>query len=186
MKAAAQHKQCNAGGVKTPSGDTRRQSGAHLPRRHAVDPASAAAADDDLRLTIQWNDIAEDEGDQGSLEVTVPRVLLIDSDDETAASLRTLLVPEAKLLHAPNCAEARRLLETQLLSLVIVDPGLPDGDGAMLVRSIAHTPVLVYSAREPVRLDKLPYLPKPFTTPRQLWSTISRMLGIGGLLASED
>lgn len=49
---------------------------------------------------------------------------------------------------------------------------------------ITGTPMLVYPASESVRNDQLAYLPKPFTTPRQLWSTMSTLLGIASGLTA--
>jgi hypothetical protein len=186
MKAATLYKQCKSGrGVSAPAANTRRDAGAHLPKRRAVQASAAVQDSEDPRLTVIWNDSAvEVELKQASGHITVPRVLLIDMDQDTAAALTTLLVPEAQLVHAGSVLEARRLLETQLFSMVIIDPVLKDGN--MVIHAVHHTPLLIYSANEPLKHELVPYLNKPYTTPRELWSTISRMLGIGGLLASED
>lgn len=188
MKTATLHKQCKFGkGINAPHARTLRDGGAHAPKRHLVQGSySAPDPDPDApRLTLVLSDAVEHaDGDQIHCDSTVPRVLLIDSDADTAAALTSLLVPEARLVHAASCAEARRMLETQLFSMVIIDPSLPDGDGAIVIKAVHHTPILVYSAREPGKHDKLPFLNKPYTTPRELWSTISSLLGIGGLMAS--
>lgn len=188
MKAATLNKQCKSSrAAAAPCAHPRRDAGAHTPLRRPVYASSPSCGDP--VLTATWNDMADAPAPAASaamdLDLTIPRVLLVDRDPETAAALTTLLVPEATLVHAGSIAEARRLLDTQLFSMVIIDPSLPDGNGAMVINAVQHTPILVYSATEPLKFDKLPYLSKPYTTPRELWSTISRLLGIGAL-ASED
>jgi CheY-like chemotaxis protein len=109
----------------------------------------------------------------------VPRVLHIDSDSQAALALARLLMPEARVTHVPTLSAARRLLQQELFSLVVIDPSLPDGDAASLLPALARTPLLVYSARQPAWREPAGlYLPKPWTTPRQLWTTISTMLGV--------
>jgi hypothetical protein len=185
MKAATLYKQCRSGrGAKAPYASTRRVAGAHAPKRRAVPVSHALPDAEDPRLTVTWNDIPDEAKVRETGCLSGPRVLLIDRDHDTAAALATLLVPEAQLIHAASVAEARRLLDTELFSMVIIDPVLKDGN--MVIHALHHTPVLIYSANEPLKHDKLPYLNKPYTTPRELWSMISRLLGIGGLLASED
>lgn len=118
---------------------------------------------------------------------TLPRVLLVDPDSATALILTTLLVPEAEVVHVPTLAAARHALRTQIFSAVVIDPSLPDGDAATLLPALVATPLLVYSAREPEwRNAPGAYLPKPFTSPRQLWSAISGMLGIATLGVAGD
>ncbi len=186
MKAATNNRSCIPG---------QRARGASAPRRAAVHsakrrlvPAGAPAGAEAPRLTITILDgpFGTDAGRDEERTASVPRVLLIDCDPDTATALSSLLVPEARVVHAASCAEARRMLESDLFSLIIVDPSLPDGNVSHLLASVANTPLLVYSATEPVRNDKLAYLPKPFTTPRQLWSTISTMLGIASGLTAGD
>lgn len=188
MKTATLHKQCKSGmGATAPIAHTRRNDAAHLPKRHAVHTYQAGMdADDPRRAQVLADAYRQIDIAPLDADMTVPRVLLVDRDPETAAALTNLLVPEARLVHAANCAEARRLLDTQLFSMVIIDPSLPDGDGAAVINAVHHTPILLYSAREPLKHDRLPYLNKPYTTPRELWSAISRLLGMGGLLVSED
>jgi hypothetical protein len=44
---------------------------------------------------------------------------------------------------------------------------------------------LLYSARHPgLRSQSHPFLPKPWTSPRQLWRTVSHLLGVGALAAA--
>jgi two-component system, OmpR family, phosphate regulon response regulator OmpR len=78
--------------------------------------------------------------------------------------------PDADLACAPlnRCAEERDVL-------------------ALVRRYHGTAPLLLYSARTPDTLDDaagIAYLAKPWSTPRQLWHTISRLLGSGAVLRS--
>lgn len=120
----------------------------------------------------------------------VPRVLHVDSDGDTALVLATLLVPETEVTHAATLAEAVEAVGSERFSLVVMDPDLPDGDGAdlllLLKRQQEHTPVLLYSARHPgLRNQAHAFLPKPWTSPRQLWRTVSHLLGIDPVVVQE-
>jgi DNA-binding response OmpR family regulator len=109
---------------------------------------------------------------------TAPHVLHIDKDSATALALSILLTPEARVTHVPTLAAAREILRQQIFSAVVLDPDLPDGDAAELLPALRTTPLLVYSADQPDwRMLTGVYLPKPWTSPRQLWTTISHMLG---------
>lgn len=117
----------------------------------------------------------------------VPHVLHIDADIKAATVLAALLMPEARVTHAANLAQARTLLSANIYSLVVLDPQLPDGDIAELLPVLALTPLLVHAPRLPDWRHKVAnFLPKPWTTPRQLWSTISTMLGIVNCAAAGD
>lgn len=120
----------------------------------------------------------------------VPRVLHVDGDGDTALVLAALLMPEAQVHHAATLAEAVAAMERASYALVVMDPDLPDGDGTVLLERLQHGPhgaatqVLLYSARHPgLRVQAHAFLPKPWTSPRQLWRTISRLLGIESLAA---
>ncbi len=117
----------------------------------------------------------------------IKRVLLVDADSTTAAVLGTLLVPEAQVVHVATLAEAHGRLRAEIFSAVVLDPSLPDGDGADLLPALVATPLLVYSVRQPNWCGvQAAYLPKPWTSPRQLWVTISGMLGIAANLSAGD
>ena len=112
----------------------------------------------------------------------LPRVLHIDPDTDAAVVLATLLVPDTEVVHAPTLAAARRQLDSGAFALVVLDPDLPDGDGHVLVRSLrehSHVPVLLYTASQPALHHQAhAFLPKPWTSPRQLWHTVAHLLDI--------
>ncbi len=183
MKAATHTSKCQAGTPRSHAGSVRR--GAHLAKRRPA--ASGPVAADAPRLTITLLDGPHStRAIDGDLNSAVPHVLLIDRDIDTAIALSSLLMPEAHLVHASTAAEARRLLDSHIFSLVIVDPYLGDAGSATVLPTLMATPVLVYAERQPERMEKVLFLPKPWTTPRQLWSTISALLGIGGGLSAGD
>ena len=106
-------------------------------------------------------------------------MLHIDNDHASALALAVLLTPEARVTHVPTLAAAREILQRQIFSAVVIDPNLPDGDAAELLPALTAIPLVVYSAVQPYWRERSGvYLPKPWTSPRQLWSTISKLLGI--------
>jgi CheY-like chemotaxis protein len=116
-----------------------------------------------------------------------PQVLHVDMDTGAATALSSLLVPEARVTHVTTLSEARRLLQSDVFSLVVLDPALPDGDARTLLPLLAGTPLLVYSANQPDWRGATPvYLPKPWTSARQLWTAIATMLGIPSGISAGD
>lgn len=85
-----------------------------------------------------------------------PRVLLVEDDRVLRNSLReALLVEGYDLKTAASLADARAQLKhvppAQAVDLVVLDLGLPDGDGQSLLadlRQKGRTPVIVISARQ--------------------------------------
>lgn len=79
------------------------------------------------------------------------RVLVIEDDREIRTLLQASLRAEGFLVQtAISVSEATALLQNSRPDLVLLDLGLPDGDGADLVREIRRKhslPVLVVSAR---------------------------------------
>jgi DNA-binding response OmpR family regulator len=112
----------------------------------------------------------------------LPRVLHIDPDLDAAVVLATLLVPDTEVVHASTLEAARRQLDSGDFALVVLDPDLPDGDGHTLVRRLrehSHVPVLLYTASQPALHHQAhAFLPKPWTSPRQLWHTVAHLLDI--------
>lgn len=116
-----------------------------------------------------------------------PRVLHVDPDEDSAVVLATLLAPETHVVHAATYEQAQTLLAQGEFALLVIDPDLPDGDGHTLIRNMRqqdqHTPVLLYSASQPsLHHQAHAFLPKPWTSPRQLWRTVSHMLGLDAMV----
>ena len=125
-----------------------------------------------------------------SIYLTAPRVLHVDSDADTALVLSALLVPETRVTHVSTLAAAQDLLQTEQFALVVIDPDLRDGDAGLLLDNLHHLQhdarVLVYSARHPeATIAGGAFLPKPWTSPRQLWRTVSDLLSIGNAMPAE-
>jgi two-component system KDP operon response regulator KdpE len=102
------------------------------------------------------------------------RVLVVEDDREIRALLQSSLGAEGfSVQTAVSVNEAEAMLRHSLPDLVLIDLGLPDGDGATLVRAIRRKhslPVLVVSARhqEAVKIKLLDagaddYVTKPFS-----------------------
>ncbi|MTV38270.1 response regulator [Duganella radicis] len=122
-----------------------------------------------------------------SIFAAAPRVLHVDSDHDAALVLAALLVPETQVTHVPTLAAAQELLQNEKFALVVLDPDLPDGDGVDLLAELRGgqhgARVLMYSARHPEQHQSgHAFLPKPWTSPRQLWRTVSNLLGIGPVM----
>jgi two-component system KDP operon response regulator KdpE len=78
-------------------------------------------------------------------------VLVVEDDRDIRDVLRASLAAEGfEVLTAVSLSEAAALLDHARVDVVVLDLGLPDGDGAELVRRIRRTsslPVVVASAR---------------------------------------
>jgi len=101
------------------------------------------------------------------------KVLIVEDDREIRGLLKTALAAEGfEVLTAVSVSEATALLEHDPPDLVVLDLGLPDGDGAHLVRAVrskSAMPIIVASARhqEAEKISLLDegaddYLTKPF------------------------
>ena len=102
------------------------------------------------------------------------RVLVVEDDSEIRALIQSTLAVEGfSVQTAVSVSEASALLRHALPDILLLDLGLPDGDGAVLVNEVRkhHTlPILVVSARhqEAQRIQILDagaddYLTKPFS-----------------------
>ena len=107
-----------------------------------------------------------------------PRVLLVDADVDSSRALVALLSPEACVIHVASVFAALLLVEQEQFALIVLDPELPDGDGQALMLRAAATPVLLYAARLPQWRTNATILLKRLTSHRQLWVTVSALLGI--------
>ncbi|MCG2585407.1 response regulator [Massilia sp. TS11] len=116
---------------------------------------------------------------QRAAELAVPRVLHVDSDEDGAATLAALLSTDARVTHVGTLAEARTLLRHQHFELLVLDPELSDGDGAELLPELGSTALLVH-ARQHAAWHSCAdgFLIKPWSSQRQIWQTVARMLGI--------
>jgi len=112
-----------------------------------------------------------------------PRVLHVDADADSALMLAALLVPETAVTHVGTLAAALQAVGQQQYGLVVLDPELPDGDGAALIAALkragANTPVLLYSTQQTIwSAQASASLLKPWASPRQLWGAATRLLGL--------
>ena len=104
-----------------------------------------------------------------------PRLLLVEDDEDARQQLATYLGRRGyRLDQAGTAADAWRLWEAHRADLILLDLGLPDGDGVQVIRRVrreAATPIIVLSGRGEER-DKIAgleagaddYLTKPFAT----------------------
>lgn len=162
-----------------------RSCAAHMHRRQPASVACAPVASGTGQPAAP--DTAEPENQDEADTPNIPRVLLIDPDIDSAEALSALLRPEAHVIHAATLAEAQHLLRRDIFALVVLDPALPDGNAATLLPLIVATPVLVYAQREPSwQQPAVAFLPKPWTSQRRLWSTISRLLGVPTDMSAGD
>ena len=102
-----------------------------------------------------------------------PRILVVDDEPQIQRFLRpALIASDFDVLTAASAAEARRMIATRSPDLVILDLGLPDGDGKTViadVRAFSQVPIIVLSARdqesekvEALDLGADDYIEKPF------------------------
>jgi two-component system, OmpR family, KDP operon response regulator KdpE len=100
-------------------------------------------------------------------------ILVVEDDASTSTSVaRSLVAHGYRVVEAGDAEAARREWERQRPDLVILDLGLPDADGLVVLRSMrrdAGTPILVLTARggERVKVSALDqgaddYVTKPF------------------------
>lgn len=84
-----------------------------------------------------------------------PRILIVEDIDKIAAWMaEELAIAGMETLHAATLADGRAAFEATPVDMLIVDRGLPDGDGLDLVRALRRTgiqtPVLVYTALDDI------------------------------------
>ena len=103
------------------------------------------------------------------------KVLVIEDESNIRAFVGTILETNSfSVLSADTCSMARTMFLSHNPDLVILDLGLPDGDGVDLIRFIrtgAATPIIILSARtseaekvEALDLGANDYVTKPFGT----------------------
>jgi DNA-binding response OmpR family regulator len=100
-------------------------------------------------------------------------VLIVEDEPDVAALLEAALAPSGyEVRHADGAAAALRAVEEHRPDAILLDLGLPDTDGLVLLhdlKSRAHVPILVCSARprDPnavlsLRLGAEDFIAKPF------------------------
>ena len=101
--------------------------------------------------------------------VHTPAVLVVEDDPDISMALRDLL--EFEGLHvdcAETCREAFSAIEHSAYNLILLDLGLPDGDGTSILRKLQEThpslPVIVLTAtnRDLGSLQPYAHLTKPW------------------------
>jgi DNA-binding response OmpR family regulator len=82
------------------------------------------------------------------------RVLIVDDDSDWRCLIRSVLeMCEAVVSEAESVEQAKALLDTESVDLIISDIEMPNEDGFALLRevrarpSIANTPIIAWSAR---------------------------------------
>ena len=110
----------------------------------------------------------------------LPRILVVDDEPQIQRFLKPALTAAGfDVETAATAAEAKRLAATRAPALIVLDLGLPDGDGKTVIetiRAFSSVPIIVLSARDQ-EIEKIAaldlgandYVEKPF--------------GIGELLA---
>jgi two-component system, OmpR family, KDP operon response regulator KdpE len=102
------------------------------------------------------------------------RVLVVEDDREIRQLMQTTLSVEGfEVLTAVSLSEAQAMVQHQAPDVIVLDLGLPDGDGSTLVKAVRlrhSTPIIVVSARhqEAQKIALLDagaddYLIKPFS-----------------------
>lgn len=110
-----------------------------------------------------------------SLNVLTPRVLVVDDEPTLFEMISDTVGREVncRLVSARDLGEARRILETQRIELVVADVHLPDGDGMSLLPLLrekhpeASAIVItgdptIERAISAIRAGALDFVPKPF------------------------
>ena len=83
------------------------------------------------------------------------RILVVDDEPAIRRLLRsTLGVQDYTVLEAASVAQALEVLEREKVDLIILDLGLPDGDGLEVIRKLrpdSQVPIVVLSSRDDER-----------------------------------
>ena len=102
-------------------------------------------------------------------------ILIVEDDERIRNYIKTILgTCNYSVLETSNCRTALAMIASHSPDLMLLDLGLPDGDGAELIKTVrewSQVPIIVVSARGYER-DKVTaldngaddYIPKPFGT----------------------
>jgi two-component system, cell cycle response regulator len=122
----------------------------------------------------------------------VPKILLIEDDADTRQLLKIRLESQGyETAFAADAVTALRVAREERPDLILLDMGLPGGDGTVVMErlktfpALAHIPVIVVSAREPATTEARAaeagaraYLQKPIDMDA-LFQAVRSVLGVG-------
>lgn len=125
-----------------------------------------------------------------------PHILVVEDEPNIRRFVRTALESEAyQVIEANNLQQAIHLLKQESLEILLLDLGLPDGDGLTLIstlRTWSKLPILVLSARitdqdkiKALDLGADDYLSKPFSI-GELLARVRALLRRSHALANKD
>ncbi len=110
------------------------------------------------------------------MTATGATILIVEDDEATRTEIaRNLVAHGYRVEEAPDATQALHLWDARRPDLILLDLGLPDADGLLVIRRVrrdATTPILVVSARgeERTKVEALEagaddYVTKPFGIP---------------------
>lgn len=117
----------------------------------------------------------------------VPRLMVVDDDPDIRELVMAQLAREGyELQAASNVAEARAAIAAEPIDLIVLDLGLPDGDGLALCRQLraeGHDGAIIMVTARDSAIDRVlglelgadDYLTKPFE-PRELSVRVRNLL----------
>ena len=117
-----------------------------LPDCAAEDQSEIDTPSQPLREVLtQATDSHRESGARG-----LPRILHVEDDTDFTAVLETGLSGKATIISAPTLKSARRYLSKDRFDLIVLDCGLPDGNGMSLLELLTgnDTPLIFLSAHE--------------------------------------
>lgn len=122
---------------------------------------------------------------QNRTKLTSARILHVEDDEDIVSIMQMQLEPKFHYHHAGSLAEARLKLRINRYDLVLLDIGLPDGNGWQLIPDLqlshANVPVIVFSAQDVSvneRNQATAVFGKTKVEPTALIEQISQMLGV--------
>jgi two-component system KDP operon response regulator KdpE len=126
-----------------------------------------------------------------------PSILLVEDDTATREEIaRNLRLHHYAVVEAGDTAEALRRWEARRPDLILLDLGLPDRDGIVVVARVRHeasTPIIILSARgeEATKVEALErgaddYVTKPFGMPELHARIRAALRRAGGPTADES
>ena len=82
----------------------------------------------------------------------LPRILHVEDDEDVRSFIKILFHDLAEVVQAPTYEEAVEIIHQETYHLVLLDPGLPDGDGLDLLTHIRRhnpaVPTVLFTARD--------------------------------------